>query len=91
MFSIIVFLNCEIYILRPFFGFNIFLRFCASDGTSNSCRISVLAAEDAVVSAVRSMTDLGQLGSYALPQSRVTISTVGALVAGINNETMMDF
>eukprot|EP00438_Fugacium_kawagutii_P029266 Skav200690 [mRNA] locus=scaffold1446:507978:509367:- [translate_table: standard] len=34
--------------------------------------------KDAVVSAVRSMTDLGQLGSYALPQSRVTISTVGA-------------
>jgi len=34
---------------------------------------------DAVVSAVRSMTDLGQLGAYALPQSRVTISTVGVV------------
>eukprot|EP00434_Breviolum_minutum_P007904 symbB.v1.2.006971.t1/scaffold348.1/size222345/10 len=34
---------------------------------------------DAVVAAVRSMTDLGQLGSYALPQSRVTISTVGVV------------
>lgn len=40
-----------------------------------------LTAQDAVVAAVRSMTDLGQLGSYALPQSRVTISTVGALLA----------
>ena len=35
--------------------------------------------EDAVVSAVKTMTDLGQLGSLALPQSRVTISTVGHL------------
>ncbi|CAL1133399.1 unnamed protein product [Cladocopium goreaui] len=34
---------------------------------------------DAVVSAVRSMTGLGQLGAYALPQSRVTISTVGVV------------
>ncbi|CAJ1367798.1 unnamed protein product, partial [Effrenium voratum] len=32
---------------------------------------------DAVVAAVRTMTDLGQLGQLALPQSRVTISTVG--------------
>jgi len=34
---------------------------------------------DSVVAAVRSMTDLGQLGGYALPQSRVTISTVGVV------------
>ena len=27
--------------------------------------------------AVRTITDLGQLGAFALPQSRVTISTVG--------------
>ncbi|CAJ1398942.1 unnamed protein product [Effrenium voratum] len=34
---------------------------------------------DAVVAAVRTMTDLGQLGQLALPQSRVTISTVGVV------------
>ncbi|OLP94498.1 putative dual-specificity RNA methyltransferase RlmN [Symbiodinium microadriaticum] len=36
-------------------------------------------AEDSVLSAVKTMTDLGQLGSFALPQSRVTISTVGVV------------
>ncbi|CAE7620290.1 rlmN [Symbiodinium microadriaticum] len=34
---------------------------------------------DSVLSAVKTMTDLGQLGSFALPQSRVTISTVGVV------------
>eukprot|EP00930_Biecheleria_cincta_P075420 TRINITY_DN62593_c0_g1_i1.p1 TRINITY_DN62593_c0_g1~~TRINITY_DN62593_c0_g1_i1.p1 ORF type:complete len:472 (+),score=87.50 TRINITY_DN62593_c0_g1_i1:23-1417(+) len=34
---------------------------------------------DAVLTAVRTMTDLNQLGRLALPQSRVTISTVGVV------------